>query len=366
MMESLLNFKHFSPYLSTIIEFVVVFLVFLSINLVKNAILKKAQLRLSTSPNIWDDAVVSAAIWPSSILILLLFISYSLKIIGKSFPEQILLSDANYYIKTIGIIVIISWFSMSLVSRLEHNYFRIIDKDTTLDSASSYLLGKIVRALIFIVAVVVSLQTLGYSLTGLLTVGGAGSIIIGIAAQDMLANFFGGLMVYLDKPFKVGDWVKNDNNKLEGTVEKIGWRSTRMRNLEKRPVYVPNKIWTGTAVENVTRMSNRRVKEMIGVRYQDSEKLDNILKDILSMLEEHEGVDHRQNVIVRFTEFGPSSLNFMLYFFTKSTKLKDFLEIKENIYFQVIKIVHKHKADFAFPTTTLDIPKESLAQLSKL
>lgn len=365
-MQNLLNLQNLPISLAVSIQFVTFFSVFLLITFFKNFILKKAQAKLSESPNIWDDAVVSAAIWPTNVLIWLLFTSYFFKLIANSYPEYIMFADANHYIKSIGVIVILAWFAMALISKLEFNYFRAIDKDTTLDSASSYLLGKIVRAAIFAIALIMILQTLGYSLTALLTVGGAGSIVIGLAAKDMLANFFGGLMVYLDKPFKVGDWIKAySSQNLEGTVEKIGWRTTRLRNFDKRPVYVPNNIWSSVPVENATRMINRRVKETIGVRYKDADKLKKILSDIEAMLQEHEGIDRRQNIIVRFTEFGSSSLNFMLYFFTKATKLKDFSAIKEDIFFKIIEIVRNNGADFAFPTTTLDLPISMVTQLSK-
>lgn len=365
-MESLLNLQKIPVSVSVAIQIAVFFSVFLLITLIKNYILNKAQAKLSESPNIWDDAVVSAAIWPTNVLIWLLFASYFFRLIAASYPQYIIFADANHYIKSIGVIVVLAWFSMGLVSKLETNYFKAIDEDTTLDSASSYLLGKVVRAAIFVIALIMVLQTMGYSLTALLTVGGAGSIVVGLAAKDMLANFFGGLMVYLDKPFKVGDWIKAySGQNLEGTIEKIGWRTTRLRNFDKRPVYVPNNIWASAPVENATRMINRRVKETIGVRYNDADKLKKILSDLEAMLQEHEGVDHRQNIIVRFTEFGSSSLNFMLYFFTKATKLKDFSAIKEDVYFKVIDIVHANGADFAFQTTTLDLPEAIIKQVKK-
>lgn len=363
-MNTLFNFSQLPEYVTLLIQLSMVLIIFIAINIIKNFILSTAKQKLLQTHNIWDDAVISALIQPSTALIVVLYICYTLKILAQVYPEQIILADANYYIKTIGVIVIIAWFINRLISNLESNYFKNIDKDTTLDTASSYLMGKVLRAVVFTIAAIIVLQSLGYSLTALLTLGGAGSLVVGFAAKDMLANFFGGLMVYLDKPFKVGDWIKTDSNHLEGIIEKIGWRSTRIRNFDKRPVYVPNSIWVNAPVENATRMINRRIKENIGVRYCDADKLPLIIADIEELLKEHTGVDHRQTMIVRFTEFGAYSLNFMLYVFTKATKLKDFLEIKQDIFFKVIDIVHKHGADFAFPTTTIDLPEKVVQKLT--
>lgn len=359
-MDSIINLDNISQFTALAIQISLAFIIFLCANYFKNKLLNKAKSKIGDSPNIWNEAVLSAIIWPSSVLIWLLFVSYVLKLLANTLPESIILSDANHYIESIGVIVVLAWFLIELVSKLEQNYFSKIDKDTTLDTASSYLVGKIIRALIFTIATIVILQTLGYSLTALLTLGGAGSLVAGLAAKDMLSNFFGGLMVYLDKPFKVGDWIKTDSHSLEGTVEKIGWRTTRLRNFDKRPVYVPNSIWANAPVENASRMINRRIKEFIGVRYKDADKIEKIILDIEEMLATHDGVDKRQNLIVKFSEFGPYSLNFMLYVFTKATKLKDFAVIKQDILLKVIDIVHKNGADFAFPTTTLDIPQETL------
>lgn len=357
-MDSLLELTGYTLYFSVLMQISVAFVLLLIANYIKNKVVNTAKQKLSAVPNIWNEAVLSAIIWPSSVLIWLLFTSYTLKLLATAFPDQIILTDGNHYIKSIGVIIVLAWFMIDLVANLEKNYFKSVDKDTTLDTASSYLLGKIIRGIILSVSTVVILQTLGYSLTALLTLGGAGSLVAGLAAKDMLSNFFGGLTVYLDKPFKVGDWVKTNDHKLEGTVEKIGWRSTRLRNFEKRPVYVPNSIWATAPVENASRMINRRIKDIIGLRYKDADKIEAIMLDIENMLHEHPGVDHRQNIIVKFNEFGAYSLNFMLYVFTKATKLKDFSEIKQDILLKVVTIVHKNGADFAFPTTTLDIPDE--------
>ena len=110
---------------------------------------------------------------------------------------------------------------------------------TTVDA-----LSKLGRFSVVIIAALVILQTLGFSISGVLAFGGIGGIAMGFAAKDMLANFFGGLTIYLDRPFTVGEWIRSPDKAIEGTVEYIGWRHTRVRAFNKNPIYVPNALFT--------------------------------------------------------------------------------------------------------------------------
>ena len=125
-------------------------------------------------------------------------------------------------------------------------------------------------------------------------------------------------MIYLDRPFVVGDWIRSPDQEIEGTVEQIGWRQTRIRTFDKRPLYVPNSAFTHISVENPSRMLNRRIKETIGVRYDDASKLTLIIEDVKRLLNEHPDIDQNQVIIVNFNSFGPSSLDFFIYTFTRT------------------------------------------------
>ena len=111
-------------------------------------------------------------------------------------------------------------------------------------------LAKLLRLSIVISAVLVALPTVGIEITALLAFGGVGGLAVGFAAQDLLSNFFGGLMIYLDRPFTIGDWIRSPDREIEGTVESIGWRLTVVRTFDKRPLYIPNSVFTTLTVEN--------------------------------------------------------------------------------------------------------------------
>jgi len=210
---------------------------------------------------------------------------------------------------------------------------------------------------VLITATLVALQTLGYSVSGVLAFGGVGGIAIGFAAKDLLANFFGGLMIYLDRPFAVGDWIRSPDREIEGTVEEIGWRLTRIRSFDKRPIYVPNAMFATIALVNPSRMSHRRIYETIGIRYQDADKMAAITRDVKAMLGGHPEIDASQTLIVNFNAFAPSSLDFFVYTFTKTTNWVHYHEVKEDVLLRILEIVAAHGAEVAFPTSTVHVPE---------
>jgi len=231
------------------------------------------------------------------------------------------------------------------------------------DETTVQAIAKVARLLFIMMGVLSVMQTLGLSLSGLLTFGGVGGLIVGLAAKDLLSNFFGGLMIYFDRPFKVGDWIRSPDRQIEGTVERIGWRMTIIRTFDKRPLYVPNSVFSSIVVENPSRMKNRRIYETIGLRYEDAEKVDKIIREVKSMLESHPEIDSSQTLIVNFNAFAPSSLDFFIYTFTKTVNWVHFHEVKQDVLLKVMDIIHQHDADVAFPTQTLKVEQAAQAQL---
>jgi len=138
-------------------------------------------------------------------------------------------------IRDIGILISLSWFALGIIRGFEEEYIQKNNLKSTIDVHTVEAISKLIRVAVIITSILVILQTLGYSISGVLAFGGVGGIAIGFAAKDLLANFFGGLIIYLDRPFKTGDWIRSPDRKIEGTVEKIGWRMTQIRSFDKRP-----------------------------------------------------------------------------------------------------------------------------------
>jgi len=187
----------------------------------------------------------------------------------------------------------------------------------------------------------------------LLAFGGVGGIAVGFAARDMLANFLGGLSIFLDRPFAVGDWIRSPDREIEGTVEDVGWRMTRIRTFDQRPLYVPNSVFSTVAIENPSRMSNRRIYETIGVRYDDAAVMEQIVAEVKALLQQHDDIDKGKTLMVNFVAFGASSLDFFIYCFTRTTDWATYHEVKQDVLISILKIIEGHGAEVAFPTRTV-------------
>lgn len=332
--------------------FVVVFLTLLLsyiVGLVFNRLCRYAE----TSSSVWDDVLLESARKPVRVLIWLLGISWAARIVQIA-------NDAEVFefidpVRRVGVIVLMTWFLYGMSTRFEAALQSPRRSKQPMDATTAGAIGKLLRASVLITAALVLLQNLGFSISGVLAFGGVGGIAVGFAAKDLLANFFGGLTVYMDRPFVVGDWVRSPDKNIEGTVEHIGWRLTRIRTFDKRPLYVPNATFTTISLENPSRMTHRRIQETIGVRYDDIAQVRSIVDAVKRMLIEHEEIDDNQTLIVNLNQFGDSSVNLLVYAFTKTTIWVKYHEVKQDVLLNIAEIIEQHGAEIAFPTTTLHV-----------
>ncbi|OMH34009.1 mechanosensitive ion channel family protein [Motiliproteus sp. MSK22-1] len=333
--------------------FVVVFITLLA-NLIVRRMLNRVALKLEKTKNQWDDILVEASRQPVSMLIWVIGLSWAAMLVDMKSDTSILVAVEP--VRDVAVIVLLSWFLIRLVKGGEQAVLEPERFKKPMDETTAHAIGKLLRASIIITTVLVILQSLGYSISGVLAFGGIGGIAVGFAAKDLLANFFGGLMIYLDRPFVVGDWVRSPDQEIEGTVEYIGWRQTRIRTFDKRPLYVPNATFANISVENPSRMKNRRIYEKVGLRYDDAAKVEPVINAVREMLQQHSEIDQRQTLIVNLNSFGASSLDFFIYTFTKTTDWVKFHHIKQDVMLKIMAIVEDHDAEFAFPTSTIHTP----------
>lgn len=332
--------------------FIVVFAT-VSVNFLLMRVIDIAEKLVDKTESLWDDALLEAARIPVRLFVWTIGITFAVDIL-----DNVTETAAFGYlpqVRSIAYIVILSMFFTRFISFAEHNIVDPQRMSKPMDQTTARALAKLLRMSVMITAGLIILQELGYSVSGVLAFGGIGGIAIGFAAKDLLANFFGGMMIYLDKPFVVGDWVRSPDRQIEGTVEDIGWRLTRIRTFDKRPLYIPNSMFASIVVENPSRMTNRRIFENLGIRYSDGHLMKVICDDVRAMLKSHPDIDQKQTIIVHFNRYGDSHLEFMLYAFTKTSEWVPFHAVKEDVLLQVMKIVEGHGAEFAFPTRTLHI-----------
>lgn len=333
--------------------FVVVFFS-LSLHGLTNLALHYAAKKFNDTDNIWDDAFLHSVKRPVVAFVWLFGVIWGIQVIN-AYTQK----NWNDYIQPIwelGIIFLLAWFLIRLLSEFEKSYVKIKkSEDKVTDIATIHALNKLLKASIAITTLVIILHSLGFSVSGVLAVGGIGGIAIGFAAQDLLANFFGALMIFIDRPFKVGEWVRSPDREIEGTVEEIGWRMTRIRTFDQRPLFVPNRVFTSIAVETPTRMHNRQISETLHLRYDDLEVLDKTIEDIKAYLEKNPEIDKEKTIIVAFNGYGDFSLKIMLYCFTCTTAWVDYHEKKQAILLDIKNIVYKNGADFALPTSLVNL-----------
>ena len=338
--------------------FFVVLLVLLA-NFIARRLLAKLHQHLQTTNNPWDDAFVGAIKRPLAWLIWVLGFSIAAEI-ARAQSDSVVFNLIEP-VREIGVIICIAWFLIRLISNMSDSVLQRSQKSETsseakVDKATADAISKLMRLAVIITTVLVIMQTLGFSVSGVLAFGGMGGIAIGFAAKDLLANFFGGLMIYMDRPFAVGDWIRSPDREIEGTVEYIGWRLTRIRSFSKRPIYVPNSAFASIAVVNPSRMTHRRISETIGIRYDDIGKMRVIVDKVKTMLMEHDEIDQSQTLIVNFNEFGHSSVDFIIYTFTRTVNWIHYHQVKQDVLLLVADIIQAEGAEIAFPTTTVHIP----------
>ena len=306
----------------------------------------------------WHIALAESFHIPAQIFIWTLVVLLAVRKVFIQFHVDTSVMTGMHTFRSLVVALFAFWFMMRFVKSMEAVYHDRVTKgigrikDRTRISA----FAQIFRVVIIILFLLILLPIFGIPTAALLTFGGASTLAIGFATKDTLANFLGGLMIYWDRPFSVGDWISSPDKEIEGTVEEIGWRLTRIRTFDKRPLYVPNGVFSTISILNPSRMTNRRIKKNVGVRYSDATTIPAMLSAVETMLKEHPEIDTGQTLMVNLFEFGESSLNFFIYTFTKTTNWIKFEGIQQDVLLKTYEIIRQHGADCAFPTRTLDLP----------
>jgi MscS family membrane protein len=340
-----------------VISLAVISVITILVNQVAQIFLRHAIKAADRSSNVWDDALLQAAGRPVLLATWLVGGGFMARVLQQHARDQFL--EQTLAVRDLAFVGCIAWFLLRFVGNVSRNILENrASGGSELDRTTVDALSKLARLVVSILAAIIVAQTLGFQIGGLLALGGVGGLAVGLAAKDLLANFFGGLTIYLDRPFSVGEWIRSPDKSIEGTVEYISWRHTRVRAFNKNPIYVPNAVFTTIVVENPSRMSNRRIKETIGLRYADLSKVAAIVADIHAMLRTHPEIDTKQTLIVNFLQFGESSLDLMIYTFTKTVVWTEYHVVKQDVLLKIADIIEQHGAEIAFPTRTLLVTSE--------
>ena len=300
---------------------------------------------------------------PVSLALMLVF--FYIAFARLQFPEGWEMAPANefglnmflyraYYILLYSSII---WVALRLT-----DFLRLILQermDATEDKFAAQFIPFFVDSIKLVVVIFGVLIMLGWVFginVGTLVAGvGLGGLAVALAAKESLENLFGSLTIFLDKPFVVGDLVTVSG--ITGVVEKVGFRSTRMRTLDKSYVTLPNKKMIDSELDNLSLRTFRRANFVVGLTYSTRiEQMKAVVADIQTMIDNHPNTN--QEGLVRFKEFGNSSLDIMVVYFVDTMDWATYLDVKQEINYGIMEIVKKHGADFAFPSRSIYFEKD--------
>lgn len=252
----------------------------------------------------------------------------------------------------VGAVTCAAWIAFRFCREVE----KIVLEKKNFDKTTIELFSKLSLIVILFLTSLMILPMFGVDVAGIKIFGGVGGVVAGLAAKDALANILGGIVIAIDKPFKIGEWIYSVDEKMEGVVEHIGWRHTKLRQFDKRPLYIPNQTFSSLTFINASRMTNRRIQKYFGIRYCDADKMEAVLEEIREYIKQRPDLDHSLTNYIHVIEFAESSLQLKLRVYTKSVVFKEYMRLTEIILLDVQRIISKHGAEIAFPTTTIDMP----------
>ncbi|GBF35904.1 MscS family membrane protein [Methanofervidicoccus abyssi] len=301
----------------------------------------------------FDDILLDAAEFPGMIFILAASIYLGLKFLTLPDNLHTILDNS---IKVV-IILCSTWFALNLLDDIVEYYIQPIVEasETKFDDQLISPLRKLLKILIVILGILTALKTIGYDITALLAGLGIGGLAVALAAQDTIKNFIAGILIFVDKPFKIKDWIKFEGG--EGIVEDIGVRSTKIRTFDDSLIVVPNTNLVNVNIENFSEMRKRRVLVYIGLTYDTPvEKIKKAKEIIREIIENHPGT--LPPIRITFYRFNTYSLDIRVEYFVRNFGFDYYLNTIDEINFKIKEAFDRESIEMAFPTETIYIRRD--------
>jgi len=279
---------------------------------------------------------------------------FSIAFIAENLCEHMKFPIVNIIsnIKVIALILMLSRAILKAIDSIEEDLVVFNNKGNNnllkVDRVTIDIASKLFKAIIYVIGGLAFMHSLGVNINSVLAVGGISGLAIGLASKDLLSNFFGTIMIYLDRPFIIGELVKIGGTiNSTGTVEKVDWRVTTIRTSDKTQLFVPNSIFSTTSIENASRISHRVFKEEISIACQEHKRIINIISDIRNFLERHDGIDNSQGIEVDIIEISQNIIKLKIKCFSNVINFKTFGEIRNNILIEIVNIIKDNELDLA-------------------
>ena len=339
-MKGLVEFLNYTILHLPLYKFILAFGVFILFLFARKiftlTVVKSSKILVGKTKTDIDDKILMALLKPLDFIFI---------IVGFHLSMIFLTIDKNMIILTKSMLTLsLFWFLFNLIKEFENNILKFFSNK--ISHEIGLFLVKALKVFIVSLGLVAILQNLGINVSAFIASLGLGGLAFALAAKDTAANLFGGFAILSDNMFKIGDWIKVGN--VEGIVEDIGMRTTKIRAFDKRLVILPNATISNSAVDNFSRRDRRRIKMRIGLEYSTSpDEMRQMLKEIREMLFNHKQI-HKEPLFVYFDKFEESSLSIFFYLFTTTAVWEEYLKIREDINLKIMQIISKYNSDFAF------------------
>ncbi len=350
MQDKIIGLKNLSLFnlsLETLVIAVLIFLFFLLLRKVFTRYVFHWMLKLtSKTDSDFDDRLLQSIEKPVRTLFIVLGIYFAFRYASDSV-------SVNQNISSLfrsALIILITWAIYDLSGSQSFISGKLRQK-LNIDNILMSFFSKVIRFVIIAMALVIIAQEWDYDVNGFIAGLGLGGLAFALAAKDALANIFGGIVIIMEKPFLIGDWINTPS--VEGHVEDITFRSTKVRSFNQSLVTVPNSTLANEAITNFTRMGKRRITFHLRLTYGTSrERMEKCVQEIKKMLVNHPGV-HPETIFVFFETFNDSSLDIFLYFFTNTTVWEEFLAVRQDINLKIMEVMENVGVSAAFPSRSI-------------
>lgn len=298
-----------------------------------------------------DDMAVRALVSPLGWMLPLVGAFLALRVLAAGHEDILEVADKVFMV---ALVLVLTWTIFKFIDAWAVLATEQAGRSrSSIDNTLVPTLRKAFKVFTAVVVFVVLVQNLGYSVSGLLGALGVGGLAVALAAKDTLANLFGGATILIDRPFRPGDWITLPG--ADGTVEEIGLRSTRIRTFAKTLVSIPNSNLANATVENHSLMPKRRIKFTVGVTYSTTpDQMRTLVQRIEDYLRGNADIS-QEFLMVKFTAFGPSSLDILVYCFTVTTDWVQHLQARQDVQLAVMDMVDDLGLSIAFPTQTVHL-----------
>ena len=318
---------------------------------VVTAFFRRAKRLAEKTDNVLDDILLNSADRPAALAMLVAGVWLGLNILPL--PTEPL--DFPRLVNALGrgfSVILVIWFCLRFIDQVAAQWEKKGgEKQQNLNRQATPIIRKAAKVFLVLLGGAMFLQNLGYSVGSLLAGLGLGGMAIALASKDTLANLFGAMVVFLDRPFEVGDWIQMGD--IEGTVEEVNLRTTRVRTFQDSQITMPNANLTTSFINNWSRMGRRRIRFTLGLVYGTSpEKLQGALASIRQLVADDPEL-HPEGKVVFLDELGPYSMNVLIQCFTKATAYPEHAAVKERLLFAIMAQLSQQGVQLALPTSAV-------------